>query len=126
MLGAGHPATVDVLTSIGEMRLAQQRYADAEPLLHEAVSLQEENHSDRWERYEAVSLLGASLAGQARFEQAESLLLAGYQGLSQRKDSIPWASRSAPKEAGERIVQLYRDWQKTGKAAEWQTRLQER
>jgi hypothetical protein len=73
-----------------------------------------------------VSLLGASLAGQARFEQAESLLLAGYQGLSQRKESIPWASRSAPKEAGERIVQLYRDWQKTGKAAEWQTRLQER
>jgi hypothetical protein len=115
---------VDVLTSIGEMRLAQQRYADAEPPLQEAVTLQEQNRIECWERYQVMSMLGASLAGQARFASAEPLMLAGYQGLVQRRETIPWANRSAPEEAGERVVRLYRDWGKPENAAQWQAKLQ--
>jgi len=68
-------------------------------------------------------MLGASLAGQREYDQAEPLLLSGYQGLKQRELAIPWANRSALKQAGERIVELYQDWGKPEKAAESRERL---
>lgn len=44
---------------------------------------------ESWERYNCQSLLGASLAGEREYDEAEPLLASGYQGMSQRQASIP-------------------------------------
>ena len=123
VLGANHPATLTTIASLGRVRLHLREYAEAESLLREALKGQEEKTPDAWQRYNSQSMLGASLAGQRKFGEAEPLLQSGYQGIDQRKDTIPWDSRSAFDEAGERIAQLYQNWGKPEQAAEWKEKL---
>jgi hypothetical protein len=123
-LGGDHRETTNVLAALGELRLRERKYAAAEAPLRAAINGQNKNSPEGWERYDSQSMLGASLAAQARFVGAEPLLLSGYRGLAQKKAIIPAERQSALKDAGKRIVQLYRDWGKAGKAAEWQRSLQ--
>jgi tetratricopeptide (TPR) repeat protein len=123
VLGAGHPDTLKALGLLGEVRLAERRYAEAELLLREALGGEEKSNLDRWQRYNAESMLGASLMALGRFGEAESLLVNGYRGLLERKDTIPRESRSALGQAGVRIIELYRNWGKPEKAADWEQRL---
>ena len=112
------------MASLGDVWLQQLKYTEAEALLREALSGREKATPDGWERYKVESLLGAVLAAQKRYDAAEPLLLSGYQGLIQRQVSIPAVDRSLPRRAGDRIVQLYQDWEKPEKAAEWAGKLQ--
>jgi hypothetical protein len=79
---------------------------------------------ESWERYNCQSLLGATLAAQALYGQAEPLLLSGYEGMLQRSGYISAESISNLKRASERIVRLYSDWGKPEKAAEWKQKLE--
>jgi hypothetical protein len=79
---------------------------------------------EAWHQYNCRSLLGASVAGQKNFSEAEPLLVSGYEGMRQRQATIPSGDRSALDEAGQGIVKLYQNWGKPEKAAEWQQRLQ--
>ena len=45
--------------------------------------------------------------------------LAGYQGMVQRAESVPFKKRTAIPEAREQLVNLYEAWGKPEKAAEW-------
>jgi non-specific serine/threonine protein kinase/serine/threonine-protein kinase len=105
------------------MRLEQQRYAEAEAPLREALDRQEKRSLDTWERYDCESMLGASLAGQGKYGDAEPLLLSGFQGLSTREATIPESNRVALEQAGERIVLLYEAWGRPEEAADWRNRL---
>ena len=118
-LAPDHPDITSAVTSLGLARLRQQKYIDAESALREALANHEKTTSDRWEKYNCQNLLGGSLSGQGKHEEAEPLLLSGYQGLLQREGTIPRESRFFMKEAGERIVLLYQAWGKPAKAAEW-------
>ena len=123
VLGAEHPDTTKILSTLGQMRLEKGRSAEAEPLLREALSGQEKGSPGAWPRFDTQSMLGAVLTDQGKYSEAEPLLVSGYQGLIQRESSIPQASRSALQHAGERVVQLYREWGKPEKAAEWREKL---
>ncbi len=90
--------------------------------MREALSIYDKQ-PDTWQRYFAQSSLGGCLEGQRRFAEAEPLLLAGYQGLVQHESTIQEGSLSAIPKAGDRIVQLYRDWGKPAQAAEWRAKL---
>ena len=79
-------------------------------MLRETLSAREKAASDSWEHYDVRSLLGAVLAAQKRFDEAEALLLAGYQGLTQRAATIPAPDASRAEQAGVRIIRLYQDW----------------
>jgi eukaryotic-like serine/threonine-protein kinase len=68
-------------------------------------------------------LLGASLAGQKKYAEAEPLLVSGYEGMRQRADTVPVYNRSQLEQAGKWIVQLYQDWGQPEKAAEWRAKL---
>ena len=70
-------------------------------------------------------MLGGALLGQRKYADAESLLLAGYEGLQSRQAKIPAPVfiRSLT-EALERLVQLYDAWGKKNKTALWQRKLQ--
>jgi non-specific serine/threonine protein kinase/serine/threonine-protein kinase len=124
VLGAEHPSTMYTLLQLGKARLRQQRYVEAEATFREALKTYEKTSSDSWERFSSQSQLGVSLAGQKQYAQAEPLLVSGYEGLIQRRATIPAGNRSSLDGAGPGIVRLYEDWGKPEKAAEWRARLQ--
>ena len=76
-------------------------------------------------RFYLISLLGGSLAGQAKYAEAEPLLRQGYEGLVQRQASLP-PILNAPRrvtESLERLVQLSDAWAKPTQAADWKKKL---
>ena len=68
-------------------------------------------------------MLGGALTSQKKFQEAEPLLLQGYEGMKQCEARIPSASRIRLVEALQRLVALYTAWNKPEKAAEWQKKL---
>lgn len=70
-----------------------------------------------------VALVGASLAGQKRFAEAEPLLLSGHQGLVERQSAIPAGSRRVVNDAGLRTAQFYQNWGQPEKAREWDEKM---
>lgn len=76
-------------------------------LAHEALGFYQKKQPDDWQRFRAESLLGASLAGQKKYTDAEHLLLEGYQGMLARKDLIPVPHHYYFDRAREWLVQLH-------------------
>ena len=78
-------------------------------------------------RFDAESLLGASLVGQKKYAEAEPILREAYDGLKELRDE---GSPKDPKhlipvpEAAERLVQLYEEWDKPDEAAKWRTEVE--
>ena len=94
-------------------------------LLREGLRLTEKHDLDAGYRFYVMNLLGASLAGQKNYADAEPLLLESCQGLQQRQASLP-PFLNAPRritESLERLVQLYDAWGKPAQAAEWKQKL---
>jgi len=70
-------------------------------------------------------MLGEALAGQKRFQEAEPLLIEGYEGMNTREASIPPVGKVRLTEAIRRLVDLYTAWDKPDEAAAWRKRLAE-
>ncbi len=104
--------------------LEQNKFAEAEPLAREALAIREKKLPDAWPTFNARSMLGGSLLGQKKYEEAEPLLVSGYEGVKQRESQIPAPWRTTRlKEALERLIQLYEQTGQPDKAAEWRSRL---
>jgi serine/threonine protein kinase/Tfp pilus assembly protein PilF len=123
VLGAQHRDTVATLGLLGRVRVEERKYADAESPLHEALTAYEKTAPEDWRKFLAQSLLGATLAGQKKYAEAEPLLLAGYQGMLQRHAVIPADNRSAVVQAGEWIVRFYQDAGAPQQANEWREKI---
>ncbi len=122
-LGAEHPRRLGSMNDLALVYLEQRRYTTAERLLREALAEHQKANSDSWVRYNCESLLGASLAGQEKYAEAETLLRSGFEGMEQRIGSIPAFSRFRLEQSGNQILALYQDWGKAEKAAEWKNIL---
>ena len=118
-VGSEIPDTLDTMADLALTVQTQSKFATSEALAREAVETDRKKRPESWQRFFAESLLGASLAGQKRFAEAEPLLLAGYQGMDGRKERIGVPDRERPDQAREWLVQLYQAWGKPQKAAEW-------
>jgi len=125
-LGPQHADTLDALSDLGFVRIQLHKYSEAEPVLRELLAGQEKLIPNEWMRYNSVSMLGESLAGQAKYAEAEPLLLSGYAGLTERESAIPEASRFNLENTATWIVELYQSWGKPEIAAGWKQRIQER
>jgi tetratricopeptide (TPR) repeat protein len=99
------------------------KFAAAEPLARECLALREKMIPDDWRTFNARSMLGGSLLGQKKYAEAEPLLLSGYEGLKQRADKIPAAGNMRPREALQRLVQLYEETGRPELAAQWKKSL---
>ena len=81
---------------------------------------------DHWLTFNTKSMLGGALAGQKKFQEAEPLLIAGYQGMNQREAAIPAAAKIRLTEALSRLIDLYTAWKKPQQAAKWKAELKKR
>jgi tetratricopeptide (TPR) repeat protein len=114
-------------SNIGWLRIKQQKFPEAESVLRAALSVLERAFPDSRERFGCQNLLGQSLAAQTKYAEAETLMLAGYEGMSLRKPTPQAAISLAPaNEAGQAILNLYEAWGQAEKAAEWKSRLEAR
>jgi serine/threonine protein kinase len=110
---------LDSMTSAADLVLAyvsQAKFIESEPLAREALEFNRKNQPDNWQRFRAESLLGASLAGQKKYAEAEPLLLEGYQGMLARKDRIDVPNWYHLDRARAWIVKLYQAWGKPARA----------
>jgi eukaryotic-like serine/threonine-protein kinase len=118
-LGPEHPATIDSTVDLALAYQSQGKFIESEPLAREALKFDRKSRPDDWERFRAESLLGASLAGQKRYAEAEPLLLEAYREMLARKDRMAVPDWYHLDRAREWTQQLYQAWGKPAKAAEW-------
>jgi eukaryotic-like serine/threonine-protein kinase len=114
----------DTATALARIKLARDGPFEAEGLARRALAIRDQRRPDHWTRYDALSLVGAALAGQKKYAESELLLIDGYEGLKEREERIPavWREKR-PAQAGARIVELYDAWGKPDKAARWRAKL---
>jgi tetratricopeptide (TPR) repeat protein/tRNA A-37 threonylcarbamoyl transferase component Bud32 len=120
-LGADHLATMSSIADLALVYMLQGKFAESEPLARQAFDFTTKNLPDGWERYGEESLLGAILAGQKKFSEAEPLLLDGYRGMDARKAAMGVPNLYYLDRVRGWIADLYQSWGKSDKAAEWRT-----
>jgi hypothetical protein len=77
--------------------------------------------------HDAKSLLGGSLLEQKKYEEAQALLLNGYEGMKKREDKIGPGRYGWDRVLGalERLVRLYERTGKPEEAAKWRKELED-
>jgi tetratricopeptide (TPR) repeat protein len=113
----------DTATALGWLAvnlLLQEQYDEAEPLVRKAIATdQVEKHM----RFYWKSVLGAVLLGQKKYEEAESFLVQGYEGLKQLEATLRAPHRRFVAEAGARVVRFYEVTNQPEKARVWQEKV---
>jgi tetratricopeptide (TPR) repeat protein len=100
--------------------LLQERYAEAERTAKECLAL---DQLDNYRRFYWMSVLGAALLGQKKHEDAEPLLLQGYEGMKQLESRCHAPDRWLLTDAGERVVRFYEVTGQPEKAREWREKV---
>ena len=105
---------VTALIALSHALMAQRRGDEAAPLLQEALASVEQHPQIRypWFKGEIQSSLGAVLAAQTKLDDAERLLVAGYEGLRDTPSAPPPRIRAAL----ERLVSFYAATGRSGRS----------
>jgi hypothetical protein len=111
--------------ALGWNLVRQNKFPAAELMFREALAILEAKRPGVWPVFHNQSGLGAALAGQKKFAEAEPVLLKAYEGLAQREPLIPPFFKGHVTSAIERIVELFDAWGKKDKADEWRKKLEE-
>jgi non-specific serine/threonine protein kinase/serine/threonine-protein kinase len=122
VVGAEHPDTSSTMMALGRARLLQEKYTSAARVLADGLNAYERALPRSWERFQCQALLGASLAGDQRYTDAERHLLSGYEGMNLRQATMPPDGRSQMDDAAARLARLYSALNRPDKAAEWAER----
>jgi len=118
--GKEDPDTLGAEADLALAELSQGKFPESERLAREVLEIDQKNQPEDWQRFRAASLLGASLAGQKKYAEAEPLLLEGYQEMAARKNRIAVPDWYHLEWARKWIVELYEAQGKPEKAAKWQ------
>ena len=114
---------VDVtLSALANTLRRQQKYSEAEPLFRECLSMRETNCPNAWYTFFTRMRLGATLMAKRNYEEAEPLLISGYEGMRQRQSGIRDRYQVLT-ESIENLVQLFEATSQFEKAAEWRANL---
>ncbi|WP_165073756.1 serine/threonine-protein kinase [Paludisphaera rhizosphaerae] len=102
------------------MLLRIGKFAEAEPLLRENLDIRRRTQPDSWSTFNTMSQLGGALLGQKKYDEAEPLLVQGYEGLQQRREAIPPQAAERIPEALNRLIELYNATNRPDEAAKRQ------
>jgi tetratricopeptide (TPR) repeat protein len=100
----------------------QQKFSEAEPLFRECIAMRETNCPNAWYTFFTRLRLGATLIGKRNYDEAEPLLISGYEGMRQRESGIR-DRYQVLEESIQTLVQLFEATSRFEKAAEWRTKL---
>ena len=123
-LGDRDPEVALLQTQLGHSLLKRGDHEPAEPLLRQALETRRELRPNAWYTFNTQSLLGEAVADRGDFTEGEALLLAAFEEMKSRSASIPDSVRTwRLAEAAERLVGLYRAWDKPEEAEAWKEKL---
>jgi serine/threonine protein kinase len=119
---ASSPETLArTLLILGRVKVERGNLDEAEPLLRESVDLFREHSASRKEMLaQAANWLGAIYIARQAYPEAENLLLPDAEEFFAPGVQMSSAERRA---GVSHIMQLYQNWNKPEKAADWQRRL---
>lgn len=112
------------LNQLGECRILLKKYAPAEEPLRDSLAHCLKNHPGDFLRFEAESLLGAALAGQKRYAEAEPLLVKSATTLVAGYARMQPSDQRLAQLAVQRVIDLYDDWNRLDAAVTWRNTLQ--
>ena len=130
-----HPAeSLDLageLVSVADDYLQLSHFTEAVELLREAVGIRDAKAPEAWNTFNARSLLGGGLLGLAKttesaeekirlLGEAEPLLVAGYEGMKSRENSIPRQAGTRIPKSLDRLIDLYNMLEKPEEAEKYQ------
>ena len=118
-----NPDAAGTMAKLGLTLICQGQFAQAEPPLRDALAIFAKLPPD-WPAAYTQSLLGAALAGETKYAEAEPLLLQGYRCMKVRENQIPGNRAKLLADAAQRLVALYTAWGKPA-AAPWSATLDE-
>lgn len=111
------------LAVAAEAFLKSEMYAEAEPLARECVQIRAVKLPETWLHFNAQSLLGGTLIGQGKYEEAEPLLLQALEGLNLHKDEIPPNAQRHIRATIDRLIQLYESTNRPDEVVRWKAKL---
>jgi tetratricopeptide (TPR) repeat protein/predicted Ser/Thr protein kinase len=111
----------EALAALGESLLERRQFVEAATTLQQAREEFAKHPSvTKWLPPDVTSLLGAALAGERKFAEAEPLLVSGYEGLR----DVTGTPRSRLRGSIERLIAFYGAAGRAADAAPWRARLQ--
>ncbi|MBZ5601218.1 MAG: serine/threonine-protein kinase [Acidobacteriia bacterium] len=114
---SGRPPNTAALANLSYVRIMLEKYAGAEAAIREGLASDEQAAPDSWQVFRDRVLLGASLAGQLQYAEAEPLLRTGYEGLLRREGAIPKGGGFYADAARDWLIRLDREWSSRARAA---------
>lgn len=118
-LGANSPSAMSAAMDVAMERVMEKKFVEAEPPAREALGFFQKTQPEDSLRFIAESLVGASLAGQEKYTEAEPLLVEGNKGLASSEEALAVPYRGNVERAREWLVGMYVAWGKPEKAAEF-------
>ena len=103
--------------------LDRRQWTEAELAFRESLQIREKLQPDAWTTFNTMSMLGAALLGQDKLHEAEPLLLAGYEGMNARRESIPKEAFMRLEHAIDRLIVLHQRLNDPQTVREWQDKL---
>jgi hypothetical protein len=94
------------LVTLGLSLLYEKKWAEAEAVVREALTIREAKEPNDWKTFNAMSALGEALFGQKKYAGAEPLLKTGYEGMKQRAETIPPIEKECLRQALDRLIKL--------------------
>ena len=127
--GSSSPTCTTLLLNWGRAQLEAEQFLQAEASFRECLAIRNQLDPGHWPAFEAESLLGSALAGQARglksssdpladskFQEAETHLLQAHRGLIAETAMLPPEAANFPEATLQRIIELYTAWGKPDEA----------
>jgi tetratricopeptide (TPR) repeat protein len=114
------PELARLLAQVGWLLLEQKKWAEAEPLLRECLTIRAKTQPDAWNTFNTQAMLGRALLGQKKYQGAEPLLHKGYEGMKQREKMIPPSGKKLLPETIDRLIELYAATNRPDEAKKWQ------
>jgi hypothetical protein len=94
-----------------------ERFEEARALLEGRLAALPALENNDWQASRLRCLLGSALCGVQQYDQAETLLLEGYEGLRSTEGQIPLNYRFVVREAAASLAKLYESRSRPGDEA---------
>jgi eukaryotic-like serine/threonine-protein kinase len=123
--GEKHPHVASSLGALTRSLMEAERFADAEASVREAIDIHDQHRLDGWFMFHLRSMLGECLVRQRKFGEAEAMVIAGYEGMKSREETIPVKFKDGVRHALQRVLDFYLSTGDLQKAAEWKAKSED-